>query len=256
MEDRLEAELHLDAKPSQPAHQRRNAEAVELGRRLVDDAFEAQLDNPELRALVQKILDGTEPLGGPLHQNMPQKFTPRHINFALSYIAGMKIAQIAEMFGCGYQAVYWTVRHPWTKKLKELIAPQNAVRVIDIRTRMDQYAGDLMDYLFEKTIAEADTEVVAKVTFGLLDRAGYSPVNKTMPVDARTPGALPLQDNQSALSRLARAMEESNRVNNEIMPAWIPPKPPEDGGGSVGTPDQSPSDESGPEMTPSGTSPL
>jgi hypothetical protein len=106
------------------------------------------------------------------------------------------------------------------------------MRVLDIRTRMEGYASEFLDHLADLTLASEDLGEVRQASFGLLDRIGHGPLNKS--VSATVPASA-FEDVGNAvheshpLNRLATAMEESNRVNTEVMPNFVSRRPPEEG---------------------------
>jgi len=119
--------------------------------------------------------------------------------------------------------------------------------VLDIRTKLDMYASDVLDQMYDLTTKSEDLELVAKVGFGLLDRAGYSTTQKFQQV----PPAKDLAS-ETTLSRVALALEQSASVDAHIVPAYVPKPPPDEGRGEVGS-SGTPASESSPgsELGPS-----
>lgn len=229
-EESLRPEVHLANEPG--------ISSVEVALAELDAAGEGAGLSPELQGLIDRMLDGVEPLERPLKTWEPVKFSPVHINICTLRAAGFKGVEIARIMDIDPQRVSITLRHPWGQKLIRALVPKNVVRVIDIRTRLDEYASDLLDHSFGLALKSEDPEVVSKITFGILDRAGYAPKpsgsgdtgNHVAPPSAR----------ESTMQRLASAMEDSNAINREIMPSWTPRRPPEETsglpvGGAVGS---------------------
>lgn len=186
--------------------------------------------SPEVAALVKRCLDGTEPMEGKRTWDH-DKFNARHVNMVLLRLAGFKVGEIAEVMGCGIANVSNTLHHPYGKKILNAMMLARGTRVLDIRTRLDLYAGEILDQMVELTSKSNDLEVVTKVGFGLLDRAGYNATQKV--AVAHAPQGLA---SDHTLSRLANALEQSTMVDAQVMPAYVPKGPPENQGQSeVGT---------------------
>jgi hypothetical protein len=186
------------------------------------DELAAEL-SPQVQALIERLLDGVEPLDRPLRNNEVIKFSPVHINICTLRAAGFKGTEIAKIMDIEYQRVILALNHPYGKKLIKALVPANATRVIDIRTRLEEHASDLLDSTFALAMKSENLKEVAEVTFNMLDRAGYS--NK--PGGAERPADAP-SSRESVMNRLAAAMEGSNAVNSEVMASWIPRRPPEE----------------------------
>lgn len=219
MEERLEPEVQIadEAKPVSSMVASAQDETLD------GSALEVSKLAPEAQQLIHRMMDGAEPYGRDLKINEVKKFGPQHVNVAILRAAGFKGTEIAQITGYGQQMVYMTMLHPYTKKLQHALVPQNGARVIDIRTRIEDYAGDLLDRVFAKALDEEDLDKLGKVTFGLLDRAGYG-VKETLKA-----GTGPIADvpASSELSRLSKALEASDRIRAEIMPQFKSDAPPE-----------------------------
>jgi hypothetical protein len=195
---------------------------------------------PDIQALIQRMFDGTEPTGRELKSWEVLKFNPRHVNIVVLRAAGFKGSEIEQITGYERANIYNTLSHPYGKKLVQAMQGQNSARVIDIRTRLEEYAGELLDHTFAMALKSEELEEVTKVTFGLLDRAGHSPRESK----ADRPKPEDIRPSESVMTRLAEAMEGSKSVDSQVMPTWKPRRPPEEsfedeapGSVSVGTED-------------------
>ena len=180
---------------------------------------------PAIQALISRCIDGTESYGRDLKSWEVQKFNSNHVQAVLLRIAGFRPVEIATMVGLGQHAVYVLMGHPYTKKIIKALVPEQTTRVIDIRTRMEEQARELMDHAFGLAMKSEDLKPVADVTFGFLDRAGYGAVQKSANVSLSASDLT----SERTMSRLADALDESKRVDDVIMPGWVAPKPPEEG---------------------------
>lgn len=226
--EHLERESRIGVEPTRtcgPASIAANAEvAKETLLDLTSDDEEGGVLSPETQALIRRMIDGTEPIDGELKDHHTEKFSPRQVNMVMLKAAGFKGTEIAAALGCTNVTVSNTVNHPYGRKLMTSLMAARGVRVLDIRTKLDVYAGEILDQMFELTSQSKDLEAVSKVGFGLLDRAGYNATQKVQTVPAERGLA-----SEGTLSRLASALEESQRVDASIMPAYVPKPPPDDG---------------------------
>lgn len=199
------------------------SEAESSGQRALNEELgEAQL-TPVVMSLIERLMAGTEPFGRELKAWEVKAFSPVHINVCTLRAAGFKGVEIARICSLDSSRVSQILTHPYGVKLVGALVPRNSVRVLDIRTRLEEYAGDLLDRVYGQAMIDEDLEKVQKVTFGMLDRAGYNP--KPAVQSEKPSGEL----NDSTFRRLARALDESSQVDREVMPTWVPRRPPEEG---------------------------
>jgi hypothetical protein len=182
--------------------------------------------SPEIESMVQRMMAGTEPYGCELRPQDVRKFTPLHVQIVMLRIAGFKGSEIARITGAAKQLVYFTILHPYAKKLLYALVPQGSARVIDIRSRLDEYASELLDHVFSLSMQSNELEDVSKVTFGMLDRAGFSPKQDTPSKSSN--GTLAVVP-ESTMSRLLSALQGSEQINGEVMSSWVPRRPPDEG---------------------------
>lgn len=218
-EGRLEAEVQI-AKPTAGA----NSAAVSVADDF-DLAAEASKLSPEVQDLIQRMLDGSEPLGRDLKQWEVLKFNPIHINVCVLRAAGFRGVEISKITQMEQSTISVILNHPYGVKLVGALVPRGAVKVFDIKTRLEENASELLNHMYSLAMESEKVEDVAKVTFGVLDRAGYQPKVNTN--SKEVPGSFTVQE--STMRRLERAMTGSDMVTREVMPYWTPRKPPEEG---------------------------
>jgi hypothetical protein len=235
-EERLEPEVQIAPSngdtppPSEFAEARDDMlESVTGGSRL----------SPEVQELIEKCMDGTESLGRGLKPWEPEKFNPIHVNMCVLRASGFRGREIAQILDQEETRVSVILRHPYGVKLVKALTVRSSVKVFDIRTKMEEFAEDLLERSYGMAMMEEDLEKVSKVTFGMLDRAGYGP--------QQSGGEKPKEGfsaSENTMRRLARAMEQSQQVKSEVMPGWVPRRPPDEGalpalpaGGVVGAED-------------------
>lgn len=199
-----------------------------------------------VRELIKRCLSGEEPIGRALHNNEPTKFSTQHVNICLLRVAGFRNGEIAA--ACGYTPTMVSIatNHPYGKKIIAELISSRGGRVLDIRSRLDEYASEVLDHVFNLAIGSQDLAVVSKVGFNLLDRAGYAPTQRLEVTDKREIAS------EGSLNRLASALEQSQSVDSHIMPVYIPSPPPDEGRGEVGASEPQARDSRlpGPEVEP------
>lgn len=203
MEDRLESETRLGESevtgafaPGAPG----DSEAVEGAISEV---------SPETKLLISRCIDGSEPLDRPLKTWEPEKFSPRAVQACLLRAGGFKGIDIAKLLELEPATVSMFINHPYGKRIIASMLQHQGARVIDIKTKLDKYADALLDETFRLAIAEQDTKVLASVTFGMLDRAGYGPMSK---VEHETKESSSLAGNSHLLQQISTALSESKAV--------------------------------------------
>lgn len=212
MEERLGAEVRISATPDVDSNP-------------LFEELPGFVLAPETRALIERCMDGTEPIENK-KANHVDKFSTRHLQVVMLRLAGLKGKDIAEIVGIERPWVSVILHHPYATKIIKSAFPHQAATVIDIRSKIERHVDELLDHALGMALKEQDLDKISRVTFGLLDRAGYQPVNKSVTVNAR-PGDFAASPH--TLKRIEQALDDSNKIDQEIMPNWVAPKPPEDG---------------------------
>ena len=226
MEDRLEREEQLVRGPG--------PEILSVQEELAED----QSLDPETQALIARCMEGTEPLERELKPWEQKDFSAINVTTIMLAAAGFRNAQIAQIQGINQAHISVTLRHPYGRKILHAMMNRQGARVLDIKTRLEEYASDLLDKVANMALQKEvqDLELVAKVGFGILDRAGYGVTQK---IESKSTAVTAVASEQT-LSRFARALEESRSVDRDIMPVWTPPPAPAEDR-SVGTSESVPS---------------
>lgn len=187
----------------------------------------------ELRAMIARCMDGTEPTGRTLATDEPKRFTSRHVNICLLRAAGFKVREIAETAGYTKVMVTTIINHPYGRKIIHAVVMSRGARVLDIRTKLDSYSAELLDRMYEMAQNSEDLVAVGKVTFGLLDRAGYGAVQKVQQDVHVSKGV----DSTANIARLADALGESTTIDAHVMPTYVPKPPPDESRTDMGSSD-------------------
>lgn len=227
-EGRLESEVQIAS----------NGSAQELVAPVQDELLDVVTGDsrlsPEIQALIERCMSGDEPLGRALKPGEVMKFNPNHVNMCVLRASGFRNQEIMQILNEGAGHISQILCHPYGVKLVKALTIRSSVKVFDIRTKMEEYAEDLLERSYGMAMIEEDLEKVSKVTFSMLDRAGYAPNQAA--VDPKAGGGFSVSD--STMKRLSRALEQSQQVKMEVMPGWVPRRPPDEGalpaGGVVG----------------------
>jgi hypothetical protein len=116
---------------------------------------------------------------GPMNPMMhPRKFRARHRLVVAMHLAGFKNNEIAERLRFTKERVSQILSDPRAKLEIERLAPEVARNVADVHLKMQLVAPEMLDILIDQARTSVDEKVVQKAAFGLLDRAGYTPVHK------------------------------------------------------------------------------
>lgn len=219
MEDRLEPEIQISPVPGPSA-------AEEDATSLASDTPGLREISVETKLLISRCMDGTEPYDRPLKDNEPQKLSNVAVNAIMLKAAGFRAADIEKLIGMSYVTISVICNHPYGKRILHSLMHEQGSRVLDIKTRLEEGASKMLDHALKLALAEQDTETVSKVTFGFLDRAGFGPTQKHEHKSESKSG--PLSAASPYLSRIASALDESARIDSQILPTYKQSRPPED----------------------------
>jgi len=231
--DRLEREEQLDTGPrlGSQGHILSNPEAISGGLVSVEEAMNPESLPKEIQALIWRCMEGAEPPDRPLEENEVQKFNSNHVNVVLLSVGGARNRVIAQMLGMNQVYIARTLLHPYAVKIRSALLATKSTKVIEMKTRLDEMAEDLAELTYEYAMKSNDLKTIARVTFGMLDRAGYGPTS-TVRNEAPAPAAA----TGNTLARLAQALEASERVDVQVMPGRAPSVPPNESVDAAPTP--------------------
>lgn len=196
------------------------------------DGISKEIDD-DTKMLISRCMDGTEVPSRPLRPWEQQSFNPTNIQAVLLRSAGFKHHEIASLLGIDKVRVSITCAHPYGLAIIAAMMKQQAGRVIDIKTRLEQSAGEMLEKMMQMAAVETDLKIVQSVTFGLLDRSGYGPTQKIEATAKRSPVLEP-----SNIARLANALDESKRVDSSVMQHFVQKAPPMDSPNAPGAPNR------------------
>lgn len=178
----------------------------------------------DVRDLIARCMAQEEPRTRPLRDWEPDKLSARHVMMCMLRAAGFRTGEIAGILGLGQPSVSNALCSEYGQKVTRAIMYARGTRVLDIRSKLDEFASDILDHMHSAAMRSDDLEQISKVGFGLLDRAGYGAVAKVQNVPAQAP--VTAQDHH--LARIASALDLSVAVDTSVMPIHVPGRPPEE----------------------------
>lgn len=205
MEDRLESEQRVGGTSQEVERPQGQAPDVQ------EEEFESitREVSAEVKMLISRCLDGTEPLDRPLKSGEPDKLSTRALQAVLLRAGGWKNRDVARMMDLEPGTVSVLTGHPYGRKIIAAMMVHQSVKVLDIKTKLEFYANEMLDHTFKLAMTDNDIGTVQKVTFGLLDRAGYGPKST---IEHETKESASLVNNTHLLTRVADALSESKAV--------------------------------------------
>jgi hypothetical protein len=221
VEERLEQEEHVEVgqvfgfggKAPEPSPVPIDADpaASDLTPSVITDQYHEGLEKAQrteaFQALIARLLAGTEPLSRPLWGQEPKKFNAGHIQLVMLRVAGFKAFEIAQMTGMHKQYVATILRHPYAVRLMQELLPSIASAALDMQATLETYSKSIIHKLGRIALETSDDKVAARVGFGILDRAGYTPVSRAV-----TKHEHRIRGDSGQIDRLTKAMELSRQA--------------------------------------------
>lgn len=106
----------------------------------------------------------------------PDKWTPRHRIVVALHLGGDKNREIAEKLGLSEGRVSIILNDPRAVHEIERMSRQVADRTVDTHLRLRLYANEALDEIVEELRTSRSEKIRQKAAFGLLDRAGFTPI--------------------------------------------------------------------------------
>lgn len=139
---------------------------------------EAVSQRASIETLMEVALANGLPRSRPLKPWEPDKLNPRHLQAILMKAAGVSNKLIAAELGVGEPNISVVVNHPDAQYILARIIGYAAENVVDIEARIQGMAPMVLDRFSDILATSKKEEIVVKLGFGLLDRAGYGEVKK------------------------------------------------------------------------------
>lgn len=128
------------------------------------------------------------------------KWTARHRKVVALEMSGLKSQEIAQIMGYSEAKVSIILNDDRADIDRRELAGKIADRVQDTHLRLQLLANEALDEIVDEMRSSADENVRQRAAFSILDRGGYSKINKT--IVARQPL------DEEVVDRLEEAMSE------------------------------------------------
>lgn len=132
---------------------------------------------------------------------------PRHNLVCQLHAIGMKNTEISEITGYTQSKVSIIINDPRAKIVIQQALENMAGNIADLHTRLKVHAVEALDEIVEELRLSKDERIRQKAAFGLLDRAGYTPVNKQLIISG--------QITESIADRMEKAMDKMDAIDAE-----------------------------------------
>ncbi len=144
----------------------------------------------------------------------PEKWNPRHRLIVALHLAGDKNKEISQKLKVSESHVSLILSDPRAVYEIEHLAQSVADRTVDTALRIKLYANEALDEIVEELRTSRNEKVRQTAAFGLLDRAGYTPVRENTEEAAPT---LP-EDVVQRMEETTKELVEYKGVYREVEP--------------------------------------
>ena len=145
----------------------------------VVDPFSEGARVERLNALMVSTLDGKLGRGRSLRYWENLKLKPVHLQMLMAKAAGYNNRAIARQFDYDEARVSVIVNHPDAQSVLAHLVSYQAENLLDIKARIQAHAGEALDTVLTAMRTAPEQTQRAAIGFKLLDRAGYSAVQKS-----------------------------------------------------------------------------
>jgi hypothetical protein len=132
---------------------------------------------------------------------------PRHNLVCQLHAIGMKNKEIAAATGYAETKVSVIINDPRARVVIQRTLEHMASNISDLHTRLKVHATEALDEIVAELRESKDERIRQKAAFGILDRAGYTPVNKQLIIA----GSM----DERVASRMEKAMEKMEAIEAE-----------------------------------------
>jgi hypothetical protein len=158
-----------------------------------------------------------QPLVHPEKYYEPEKWTSLHRYIVLLEIAGKKPGQIAEIMDMSSSRISVILGDKRAELDRIQIGSSVAAQMTDIHTKLSLYAHEALEVIVEEMRDFSNkAELRVKAGFGILDRAGFTPLNKQFVPQTELP--LEIAERMEAVSL---EMREDRPIYNKVEPKLL-----------------------------------
>jgi hypothetical protein len=180
----------------------------------VTDPFSEEARAERLNALMVSTLDGKLGRGRSLRYWENLKLKPVHLQMLMAKAAGYSNNAIARQFDYDPARVSVIVNHPDAASVLAHLVSFQAENLLDIKARISAHAGEALDTILTAMRTAPEVAQRAVIGFKLLDRAGYSAVQKSESIHRFEMPA----DQASALTTALKEAQEVQNVEWKEVP--------------------------------------
>lgn len=108
----------------------------------------------------------------------PDKWSARHVLVCRMHAAGLKNVDIAEALNVSEQIVSITLNDPRAATFIKQAVEAMAQNIVDLNTQLKAYSREALEEIVEQMRNSHSDRVRQVAAFGILDRAGYTPVQR------------------------------------------------------------------------------
>lgn len=134
----------------------------------------------------------------------PENWSPRHRLICQLSTLGMKGREIAGALGLSESHVSVVLNDPRARAEIEEAITNVADNIVDLHDRLKAHAVEAVDEIVDEMRNSKDERIRQKASFGILDRAGYTPVQKSIRLGAQIPA--------SVADRVERALRDISDI--------------------------------------------
>ncbi len=149
----------------------------------------------------------------------PDSWSPRHRLIVALHLGGDKNGEIADKLDVSLSHVSVILNDPRAVYEIENLAQSVADRTVDTALRIRLYANEALDEIVEELRGSRNEKVRQTAAFGLLDRAGYTPVRDQT---EEVPPMLP-QEVVDRMEETTKELVEYRGVYREVAPKETEP---------------------------------
>jgi len=147
----------------------------------------------------------------------PEKWSPRHRLIVALHLGGYKGTEICKRLKITAAHVSVVLNDPRAVYEIERMSSTIADRTLDTALRIKLYSNEALDEIVEELRTSRNEKVRQTAAFGLLDRAGYTPVRD---VREEAPPLLP-EDVVQRMEETTRELTEYRGAYKELAPKEI-----------------------------------
>lgn len=153
------------------------------------------------------------PTVAPEKSYAPDKWTARHRLICQLHTIGWSNKEIAERLGMSDGRISTILSDPRAQLDITAAVASVADNIVDLHTRIKAHAVEALDEIVDEIRNSTDEKVRQRAAFGILDRAGYTPVQKHMSVAPE----LPMDVAERVKAAIAESIDDVEEVEYEVV---------------------------------------